>query len=126
MTHPHSTTAANICRACQMRKGYDNLGRVSFQLGLYFLCRAQILGDLSTCSTERPVATQHSLRNCVDHLAALSHIGYPIRYKFGLLCTLIDQSRGNDSITLRFFQCPGVFAIAMVSFSSLKFLTFAK
>jgi len=27
---------------------------------------------------------------------------------------------------LRFFRCPGVFAIAMVSFSSLKFLTFAK
>ena len=52
---------------------------------------------------ERPVATQHSLRNCVDHLAALSHIGYPIRCKFGLLCTLIDQSRGNDSITFRFF-----------------------
>ena len=45
---------------------------------------------------------------------------------FGLLCTLIDQSRGNDSITLRFFRCPGIFAIAMVSFSSLKFLTFAK
>jgi len=75
---------------------------------------------------ERPVATQHSLRNCVDHLAALSHTGYPIRCKFGLLCTLIDQSRGKDSITLRFFRCPGVFAIAMVSFSSLKFLTFAK
>jgi len=34
---------------------------------------------------ERPVATQHSLRNCVDHLAALSHIGYTIRCKFGLL-----------------------------------------
>jgi len=30
MTHPHSTTAANICRACQMRKGYDKPGRVSF------------------------------------------------------------------------------------------------
>ena len=67
-----------------------------------------------------------TLRNCVDHLAALSHIGYPIRCKFGLLCTLIDQSKGNDSITLRFFRCPGVFAIAMVSFSSLKLLTFAK
>jgi len=75
---------------------------------------------------ERPVATQHSLSDCVDHLAALSHIGYPIRCELGLLCTLIDQSRGNDSITLRFFRCPGVFAIAIVSFSSLNFLTFAK
>jgi len=34
------------------------------------------------------VATQHSLRNCVDHLAALSHTGYTIRCKFGLLQTL--------------------------------------
>jgi len=62
----------------------------------------------------------------VDHLAALSHTGYPIWCKFGLLCTLIDQPRGNDSIILRFFRCPGVFAIGMISFSSLKFLTFAK
>ena len=36
-----------------MRKGYDNPGRVSFQLGLYFLCHTQVLADLSTCSTER-------------------------------------------------------------------------
>ena len=40
-------------RACQMRKGYDNPGRVSFQLGLYFLCHAQILADQSNPSTER-------------------------------------------------------------------------
>ena len=30
IAHPHSTTVANICRACQMRKGYDNPDRVSF------------------------------------------------------------------------------------------------
>ena len=36
-----------------MRKGYDNSGRVSFYLGLYFLCHAQILADLSNPSTER-------------------------------------------------------------------------
>ena len=69
---------------------------------------------------------QHSLRNCVDHLAALSHIGCTIRWKLGLLSTFIDQPRGNDSITFRFFRCPGVFAIVMVSFSSLIFLIFAK
>ena len=38
----------------------------------------------------------------------------------------IQQSRGNDSITLRFFQCPGVFAIAMFLFLCLKFPIFAK
>jgi len=36
-----------------MQKGYDNPDRVSFQLGLYFLCHAQILADLSNPSTER-------------------------------------------------------------------------
>jgi len=39
---------------------------------------------------------------------------------------LCHQSSGNDSITFRIFRCPGVFTIAMVSFSSLKFSTFAK
>jgi len=33
--------------------------------------------------------------------------------------------RGNDSITFGFFRCPGICAIAMVSFSCLKFLIFA-
>jgi len=28
----------------------------------------------SNKTLERPVATQHSLRTCVDHLAALSHV----------------------------------------------------
>jgi len=52
-------------------QGYVNPGRVSFQLGLYFLCHAQVLTDLSNPSTER-----NGLRpsNCVDHLAAPSHI----------------------------------------------------
>jgi len=27
-----------------MQKGYDNPGKVSFSLGLYFLCHAQIRG----------------------------------------------------------------------------------
>jgi len=31
----------------------------------------------------RPVATQHPLRNCVDHLAALSHICAPPRVQTG-------------------------------------------
>jgi len=34
MNCAHSTTAANICTVCQMRKGYDNPDRVSFQLSL--------------------------------------------------------------------------------------------
>ena len=32
---------------------------------------------------ERPVATQHPLRNCVDHLAAPSHIHAPPRVETG-------------------------------------------
>ena len=51
--HPNAKTLQTISRACQMRKGYDNPGRVSFQLGLYFLCHAQILADLSNPSNER-------------------------------------------------------------------------
>jgi len=46
-------TLQSIFRACLMRKGYDNPGRISFELGLYFLCHAQILVDLSNPSTER-------------------------------------------------------------------------
>jgi len=118
MTYPHSTTAANICRARQMRKGYDNPGRVSFQMSLYLFCHSQILADLSTCSTERDrFATQHSMRNCVDHPAALYNIGYTIRFKFGLPYTFIHQSRGNDSITLifsvpwHFCNCCGFFLV---------------
>jgi len=42
------------------------------------------------------------MRNCVDHPAALYHIGYTIRSNFGLLYTFIHQSRGNDSISLSF------------------------
>ena len=30
IAHPHSTNVANICRACQMRNGYDKPDRVSF------------------------------------------------------------------------------------------------
>ena len=98
----------------------DNPGKVSFQLhGLIFsLLFPELCGSEHLAHRERPVATQHSLRNCVDHLATLSHIGHTIRCKFGFLYTFIHQSRGNDSITFRFFWCPGVFAIAMVSFSS--------
>ena len=48
-------TLQTICRACQMRKGYDNPGRVSFQLGLCFLCHAQIERDWLRPST--PCAT---------------------------------------------------------------------
>ena len=73
---------------------------------------------------ERPLATQHSLRNCADHLAALSHV-----HDFDLnlfAIDLIHQSRGNEFITFGFFHCPGVFAIVMVSFLCLKFLIFAK
>ena len=39
---------------------------------------------------------------------------------------IIHQSRGNDSITFRFFRCPGVFAIAMVSLTCCKFPIIAK
>ena len=53
LADPRFTTAANNRRDCQMRKDYDNQGRVSYQLGLYFLCYVQILADLSTCSTVR-------------------------------------------------------------------------
>ena len=85
MTQPHSTTAANICRACQMRKGYDNPGRVSFQLGLYFLCHApDPYGSEHLFHRERPVASQHSLRNCVDHLAALPT--QAIRFDVNVTC----------------------------------------
>jgi len=34
---------------------------------------------------------------------------------------LIHQSRGNGSITFRFFRCPVVFAIAIISFSCCRF-----
>ena len=87
------------------------------------LPRSDPCGSEQPIHRERPVATQHSLRNCVDHMAAPSHMGHTIRCEFGLLCTFIDQPRGNDSKAFQLFQCPGVFAIAMVSFSSLKFLS---
>jgi len=63
---------------------------------------------------DRPVATQHSLRNRVDHLAAPSHIGYTVRCKFGLLFTFIHQSRGNDSISFRFFGALAVFQFLLL------------
>ena len=67
-----------------MRKGYDNPGRVSFKLGLYFLCHAQVLADLSNPSTERDrLRPSIPLRNCVDHLAAPSHIYAPPRVETG-------------------------------------------
>jgi len=73
MTHPHSITAANICRACQMRKGYDNPGFIL--AGLTFsLPRPDPCGSEHLINRERLVANQHSLRNYVDHLAALSHV----------------------------------------------------
>ena len=81
----YQVTSANICRACQMRKGYDNPGRVSFQLGLYFLCHApDPYGSEHLFHRERPVASQHSLRNCVDHLAALPT--QAIRFDVNVTC----------------------------------------
>jgi len=56
---------------------------------------------------ERPVVTQHSLRNCVDHLAALSHTGYTIRCKFGLLCMhLYRPVKGQRLDNLPVFMVP--------------------
>jgi len=81
-----------------------------------FSATSQILADLSTCSTERPVATQHFLRNCVDRLAALSHIGYTIRSNFGLLCTL-TTSQGATT------REPSVFFGALAFSQLLWFLS---
>jgi len=94
MTYPHSTTAANTYIARQMRKGYDNPSRVSFQLSLYFYCHAQILTDLSTCSTERgrlrpstPCATVLIIRQLFTK--------YSIRFDLNLACyTPLSTSQG--------------------------------
>jgi len=94
MTYPHSTTPANIYRANQIGKGYDNPGRVSFQLSLYFLCHAQTLTDLSTCSTERdrlrpsaPCATVLIIRQLFTK--------YSIRFDLNLACyTPLSTSQG--------------------------------
>ena len=62
-------------------------------------------------------------------LCRSSSSSFPQAIRFDVICLavhLIPQSRGNDSITFRFFRCPGVFSIAVVSFSSLKFLIFVK
>jgi len=65
--------ALDASSSCQIRKGYDN--PVSFILAgfLLSLLRPDPWGSEHLIHRERPVATQHSLRNCVDHLAALSH-----------------------------------------------------
>ena len=52
-------TATEKQSSAWMRKGYGNPGRVSFQLGLRFLCHAQLLAELSKQRWIR-VATQNS------------------------------------------------------------------
>ena len=57
---------------------------------------------------QRSAATQHSLRNCVDHLAALSHVGYTrntMSWNW-TVTKLIQLLWGIDSITFRFLQYP--------------------
>ena len=41
---------------------------------MLFVPRSDPCGSEQPIHRERPVATQHPLRNCVDHLAAPSHI----------------------------------------------------
>jgi len=120
----------NSCKHLQslpVAKGLWQPGQSFILAGfILFLPRPDPCGSEHLFHRERPLATQHSLRNSVDNLVAVSHTGDTNGYKFGLLCTFVDQSKGKNSITFRLFWCPGVFAIAMVSFSFLKFLIFAK
>jgi len=95
MNYTHSTTAANICRAFQMLKGYDNPGRVSFYLGLYFLCHAQILADLSSipqretgCDPAVPVQLCLSSGSSFPHRL---YQGWPICLRLGSTRKFLDN-----------------------------------
>jgi len=62
---------------------------------------------------ERPVVTQHSLRNCIDHRAALfqtQHFDLNLVYDRDY-----SPVKGQQLGNLLFFQRPGVFV--MISFS---------
>jgi len=92
----------------------------------YFRCDCSSWFEHPPCGSEhlfhqeKLAVTQHSLRNCVDHLAVLSHIGYTIRCKFILAIRHYPPVKVQRPDNFAFFQCPGVFALAMVVFSSLN------
>ena len=100
-----------------MRKGYDNPGRVSFQLALYFLCHAQVLADLSNPSTERDqLRPSTPAQLCWSSSSSFPHICTTKSWNWTAI-KLILLLKGVDSITFRFLQCPGVLALICV-FSS--------
>jgi len=57
------------------------------------LQRPDLCGSEHLFHREKLAVTQHSLRNCVDHLGVLSHIGYVIRCKLSCY-TPLPTSQG--------------------------------
>ena len=67
-------------RRCSKKANRNATNRKGFILSLP---RPDPCGSEQPIHRERPVATQHPLRNCVDHLAAPSHIYAPPRVETG-------------------------------------------
>ena len=109
---PCYKTAANICRACSMRKGYDNPGQ-SFILAGFVL------------SLPRPDQAPGPTKETGCDPAQPAQLCWSSGISFPCICNttswywtvrkLIQLLRGIDSITFRFLQCLGV--LALICFS---------
>ena len=82
--HPNAKNTANNLYSLLDAKGLWQ-PRQSFILAGFILSlpRPDPFGSEQPIHRERPVATQHPLRNCVDHLAAPSHIYATLRVETG-------------------------------------------
>jgi len=96
----------------------DNLGRVSSQLG--FILSLPCPDPWQICAPNPPSSTQHSLHNCVDHLAALFYVHATLLSESDLWWSLSTI----QGITFCYIQRPEVFA--MISLSHHKFPIIAK